>query len=71
MIKPFTREEWQDLMSNTMHGPLPHATLLRVFTTVDYLFAEKALAKDAWDEGWLTRHNMVKGRHENPYAEGV
>lgn len=38
--KPFTREEWQEMMSMTLHGPLPQKTLYRVYATVDYLFFE-------------------------------
>ena len=38
--KPFTQKEWQEMMSMTLHGPLPQKTLYRVYTTVDSLFLE-------------------------------
>lgn len=45
MPKPFSFEEWQEMMSMTLHGPLPQATLYRVYTTVDFLFMENEKLK--------------------------
>ncbi|HEC72076.1 MAG: hypothetical protein ACTSW7_00855 [Candidatus Thorarchaeota archaeon] len=39
--KPFTKEEWQEMMSMTLHGPLPQKTLYRVYATVDALMLQK------------------------------
>ena len=33
-LTPFTDDEINDLLSATLHGPLPHATMLRVFATL-------------------------------------
>lgn len=38
--KPLTYDEWKELMSMTLHGPLPQKTLYRVYATVDFLFSQ-------------------------------
>jgi len=39
-VKPLTREEWQELGSATLHGPLPKEMQMRLFATVDAHFQE-------------------------------
>lgn len=34
MLKPMSVEEVRDLLTSTLHGPLPHKTFMRIFATL-------------------------------------
>ena len=59
--KPFTKAEWIEMMSQTLHGPLPQQTLYRVYATVDGLFNDNRILESQMTE--VMRHRKKNKGH--------